>query len=1832
LIYKSYVEDDGQGIQNYYAEMENFQRIYAKAGLYINEFVVETKDGKTIEYGHTTDSKLMSENGFSVLVWFINKVTDRNGNYMTYHYEDFGRQKVLSRIEYTANDNNTVDKADDIKPHTIVNFEYIKTDRKDKSYAYIAGSKIESNRLLEKIKIITNYTEHYKSYQLKYTEGLFNYLTEFQEWGTEVTTNGKSRLNSLTFEYGENKNEFKEIPQTDKMIDDLYAVNNGQAVYIPGNFNGDGLTDYLVLPYEFKNSNKKDARYKGVYIYVNDNKSNRNGFKSYNIGSNTVSNSEKTISILSIFRKDGDEYTPFNKKALYPIDDVDIMMGDMNGDGIDDIVVGRELDNEKHLLFYDALLSKGIVANYSLGYKTIQLDEEDISILPVPDKASQHVATLLDSDGDGTLEFFAFNNDDSEYFLTSFVGDNNLPKCLTTACTEFNIAYNTSNIKITDSDGDGKNEAIFTYWYLNEKEYNIIFNLDIRPPIYVSGNNPLVLDNVTPPQSGAAITSLTNNLEKFVDLNGDGKFDRVEIGEHGLKTFISKANKQYEEIETNIPYIYNDPVNDDDDILNTNSDNFYYYFIDINSDGFSDCVVTNPKNYSIDVYLNEGLGSSFKEHKFKFKEFNLLWSGSQYMCEFVDLNGDGILEIQMKSSSSLKPIFISLNLESRPSRLLHKVYDSYANETKISYTSIAQELNYSTDLGVSYPYRALSVPIYVVDELTLSTPDGGTAKSTYEYKNLVGHLEGKGSLGFTSIISTDELNKLKTESTSLLDQKNVLLRPNKTTTWLTSTTPDTKLSETISHYTIKTFADEPKKKWMQLDKTESFDYTNQAKTEVQYQNYDDYGNPQKSITKIYDIQGTLKPIKHTTTENVTYKDCDWWATYLPEKLTTAVNRAGYSGSNARTVEYAYNLINGNLEKETTDPSTTNEIITTYSNFDSFGNPKVTTMKAYGEAEERSITVTFDSTGRFITSRKDSQGNEVETMVPNLIWGLPASVTDLYGKVTAFTYDNYGRLHTTTDYLGNQSTTTFNWVIEGQEPESNYNSISSDYDIDCLFYINSDPSNTPESNSYFDQFGMEVLSSTQQFGNKKSFAFKKYDARGRLIDESGSFRIGDDEVLPTLNVYTYDELNRIKTSVTKQYKLFNINTLFTANVKEPISYNYPVRMVEVKGTKTPITNSDIISKTTTYDVTGKVITVQDPGGYLHYSYNNFNELQQVKNVKDGIETILTTNTYDDFGRQESLDDNNAGKTTYTYNPFDELKSQTDAKGNITEITYDNLGRIDTKKITDADGKVIDYVYTYYEAEANGDLPDGFLQLKSERGQSGNITSYTYDEYGRLKDKMDDLYYYKITTSYTYNTFGDIQTITYPDELTIDYEYDDIGTFYKASSGETVIYEITGTNHLGQITDYQYSDGKMPVNQTFNELGMPATTEAKNSSNTSLFNWAYDFNKTNGNLNSRSDIKNNETENFQYDALHRLTHINDNDVPFVKYTENSNIKEKVDAGDYTYEYPGGKKINALTSISNDDQNIPLLTEDIEHTAFDRPHVILEDKKSYILSYGAQNQRQRTSLNINGQETNRFYSGNCEIVDIGNGQKTSICYLSFANSIDAIYVKEGDTGQFYYSFTDYLGSILKVVDANGNTKEEQSFDAWGRNRNPQNWDQQYFKPEDAMPKTLRWLNRGYTGHEHLYEFGLINMNNRLYDPIVGRMLAVDNEVPDAHSTQGYNRYAYAMNNPLKYTDPSGDVIVPILLGAAIGVAGNGIGNLINQDPFFYNAGGAAFWGGVGGAFSFGIGEAFSGAAFNTGLQILAHGHLGGLMTAGQGGKYGHGFLSGQCLRFRSSRWWSI
>ena len=98
---------------------------------------------------------------------------------------------------------------------------------------------------------------------------------------------------------------------------------------------------------------------------------------------------------------------------------------------------------------------------------------------------------------------------------------------------------------------------------------------------------------------------------------------------------------------------------------------------------------------------------------------------------------------------------------------------------------------------------------------------------------------------------------------------------------------------------------------------------------------------------------------------------------------------------------------------------------------------------------------------------------------------------------------------------------------------------------------------------------------------------------------------------------------------------------------------------------------------------------------------------------------------------------------------------------------------------------------------------------------------------------------------------------------------------------------------------------------------------------------------------------------------------------------------------------------------------------------------------------------------------------------------------------------------------------------------FDAWGNLVKLQNATGQFvINNGQTLIANYKMLSeRGFTGHEHLFGIGLINMNGRLYDPKLHRFLMPDNNLQDPSNSQNFNRYAYVLNNPLMNIDPSGE-----------------------------------------------------------------------------------------------------
>ena len=219
------------------------------------------------------------------------------------------------------------------------------------------------------------------------------------------------------------------------------------------------------------------------------------------------------------------------------------------------------------------------------------------------------------------------------------------------------------------------------------------------------------------------------------------------------------------------------------------------------------------------------------------------------------------------------------------------------------------------------------------------------------------------------------------------------------------------------------------------------------------------------------------------------------------------------------------------------------------------------------------------------------------------------------------------------------------------------------------------------------------------------------------------------------------------------------------------------------------------------------------------------------------------------------------------------------------------------------------------------------------------------------------------------------------------------------------------------------------------------------------------------------------------------------------------------------------HAMKSAETAEGVFPSATQEVTYTGFDKVKTIAEGGNTLAYTYGYDQQRIRMVENIGDITRTKDYVGVCEYIAENDGENTTtktLTYLVGPYGVFAVVEKQGNEETLHYILKDHLGSWTTITDAEGNVEQELSFDAWGSLRNPVTWSGSF----SGTPM----FDRGFTGHEHISAFGLINMNGRCYDPLTSSFLSVDAYVQDPTSAQAFNRYAYCGYNPLRYTDPTG------------------------------------------------------------------------------------------------------
>ena len=465
-----------------------------------------------------------------------------------------------------------------------------------------------------------------------------------------------------------------------------------------------------------------------------------------------------------------------------------------------------------------------------------------------------------------------------------------------------------------------------------------------------------------------------------------------------------------------------------------------------------------------------------------------------------------------------------------------------------------------------------------------------------------------------------------------------------------------------------------------------------------------------------------------------------------------------------------------------------------------------------------------------------------------------------------------------------------------------------------------------------------------------------------------------------------------------------------------------------------------------------------------------------------------------------------------------------------MEYDNFNRL-TKVVTPE-------FTTTYSYNLFGDI----LSVSSSNGTSKN---YIYDKTGRvvreIENSTDSVFLRK---DYTYKdgNVSSVKYITHSGFNVLEEKQYSNGFLSDILADGESIFSLIEENNLGQPevvlttkkikhTYDHYSNGILLVKNVYLKK-MPCIVDT------------YNFDRNSGNLLEKIYIDD-YSEEYEYDNLNRLISYSDNTV---SYDSKGNITSKSDAGNFSYNISSKPyAISAADVQAGSDQTS---SRDITYTSFSRPNTISASLDGYAsISYNSDYDRIKTSFHMkNAGEMTRYYLGGCyeyeiksrkvpkktpvlvdslPMINIDTTDKKERIYIGGDYYTAPIcFVYNGKTKLRYNIIRNHIGSITHVIDSTGVIVQHMDYDPWGRLRDP-NTHELYAKGKEPE----LFLSRGYTGHEHLPMFGLINMNSRLYDPTLGRFLSPDPYIQAPEMTQNFNRYSYALNNPLKYNDVSGE-----------------------------------------------------------------------------------------------------
>ena len=828
-------------------------------------------------------------------------------------------------------------------------------------------------------------------------------------------------------------------------------------------------------------------------------------------------------------------------------------------------------------------------------------------------------------------------------------------------------------------------------------------------------------------------------------------------------------------------------------------------------------------------------------------------------------------------------------------------------------------------------------------------------------------------------------------------------------------------------------------------------------------------------------------------------------TYNEDGTVSEING---EGSDKTLVTYSYDE-NGNVVIITTTDANQRlieESTYTYSYFEGTTNIETVTEtivtntyddeKNTTETDVQTITSTYYSAGNLLseTTAHNDDDNAVIYTYAYDNRGLLLSETS--GNVTE---DDVITVNTTTEYTYDENgyITNIKTIENGIEKNT-----SMSYNV--IGQILSQTEEGLTTTNLYDLSG-NVIKVTQSDGTVTRVNRVVYDINGQVLQKISDqyYNVSDDGLTPddngicSVNAYNNGNVGERYTYDVKGNVLTYINN---ANNKTVNIYDSENRLVKTVTYQTPDSTENALTTRYVYDAEGNLIQTVYP-----HQYNAENDnLDVSNNVNEYADnTIGERVTYDENGNVLTYIDSFGKETVNTYDSNNNLvKSVTgnettrfvyNGGDKLLQVIYPNQYNPDDDNLDLTAEPPVD---TYANANVGDRYTyDGNGNISTYTNQYGEVTTNSYDADGNLTSttKPDG-------TVFTFDEDGRAKKETYQGGLVRDFTYTSNQTVISGSNGITVTYNL---NSFGEVAEYKLLNGEnnKDYSYTYDSDGNITTISLNGS-----LQQTFTYNSSNE-LVRVDDAVINKTVTYDYDYVGNIT-----SVKTYIYTTGT-LGTPLTTQNYTYNSQ-----NQRTDLSYDANGNMASLNGFDFT-WDGRKLSSAISADTNISYTYNHNGIRTSKTVNGTTITYKVDENNNVIEQTDGTNT-IKFVYDSNNAPVYFIYNNTT---YYYEKNLQGDIVAILDANGNTVVEYTYDIWGK----------LLGITGELADTLGVANPlRYRGYYYDTETGLYYLQSRYYSPDLMRFISQDDPVlsNDQGEPLGSNLYAYCLNNPVMNVDETG------------------------------------------------------------------------------------------------------